>query len=117
MACVGPHVPRKRILIVAFKVIDHRTHTRWKREMKKPKSPTELRQRYTPMPAPPNSFATIKSPLSEFEHVRVMRWHDYHGLPKLFFVTDKRGRQLGDMFPYEPHALAHAEELEREKCS
>jgi hypothetical protein len=69
------------------------------------------KKRYVPKPAPANSFVTSKSPLSNTEHVRVDRWHDYHGTPTLFLVVrEKDGRELR-RFPYEPDALAHCAAL------
>jgi hypothetical protein len=72
-----------------------------------------VKKRYTPKPAPANSFVTSVSPLSNTERVRVQRWHDFHGTPTLFLVVDKNGRELR-RFEYEPHALAHCEALDLE---
>jgi hypothetical protein len=77
------------------------------------KKPEQKKQRYTPKPPPANSFVTSKSPLNTTKRVRVMRWHSYHGVPTLFLVCDKNGRELR-RFEYEPHALAHASALEAE---
>jgi hypothetical protein len=60
-------------------------------------------------PAPANSFALSEGPLSNTAHVKVMRFHDYHGTPTLFLVVDENCRELCHRFPYEPDALAHAE--------
>ena len=78
--------------------------------MKKPK---QTKARYTPKPPPANSFAFSESPLNTTTRVKVMRWHSYHGVPTLFMVVDKNGKQLGDPFAYEPAALAHAEALDQ----
>jgi hypothetical protein len=73
-----------------------------------------LKKPYERKPAPANSFVTSKSPLSNTAHVKVMRFHDYHGTPTLFLVVDENGRELCHRFPYEPDALAHCEALELE---
>jgi hypothetical protein len=78
--------------------------------MKKLEQP---KKRYTPKPVPANSFVTSKSPLSNTKRVKVMRWHNYHGVPTLFWVCDKNGRELCDRFAYEPDALARAKALDQ----
>jgi hypothetical protein len=78
------------------------------KKIEQPKKP-----RYTPKPPPPKSFAFSVSPLNTTEHVKVKRWHSYHGVPVLFMVCDKHGYELC-RFPYEPDALAHCKDLERE---
>ena len=73
----------------------------------------EPKKRYEPKPVPANSFVTLDSPLSDTPHVKVRRWHDYHGTPTMFQVVDETGHELR-RFPYEPDALAHCEALELE---
>jgi hypothetical protein len=75
----------------------------------KKQQPTKAR--YTPKPPPANSFVTSRSPLSNTKHVKVMRWHSFHGVPTLFLVVAKDGREL-NRFAYEPDALANAEALD-----
>jgi hypothetical protein len=73
------------------------------------------KKRYEPRPVPVNSFALSKSPLCNTRHAKVMRFHNYQGVPTLFLVVDRNGRELCSRFPYEPDALAHCKALEEER--
>jgi hypothetical protein len=56
------------------------------------------------------------SPENTTDRVNVVRWHDIHGTPVLFFVVDEHGHELR-RFPYEPDAIAYAEQTEREMAA
>jgi hypothetical protein len=69
------------------------------------------KKRCEPKPVPANSFVTLDSPLSDTPHVKVRRWHDYHGTPTMFQVVNDEGHVLRN-HPYEPDALADCEAIE-----
>jgi hypothetical protein len=72
------------------------------------------RNRYTPKPVPENSCATCVSPESPTGgRLKVMRWHSYHGTPWIFWTEAEDG-PVGELFSYEPNAIAYCQELERE---